>query len=373
MNNIKKKIKKNINKIKKFSKKKNFKDWLIIEVGLLAAILIAAIVICVDMGNLPDVTAQKPQLQTQQTQQSGSVETTPSTPDATQPQPTTPEETIPTWMELPEDRVLTAEKAFVYNCELGTLTFLKGEQDEKIYPASITKLLTAYVALKFLIEDETIVVGDVLDMVGAGSSRAGLKKGDVLTVEQLIAALLLPSGNDAAYVLAEAAGRQAEGDDNLKGQSAIDVFMREMNGQAKLFGMTGTHFTNPDGYHEADHYTTIDDLVKMTEKVMEDEIIMKYAKTAGMSNPAADAASSGEDSKFAVWENTNELINPNSVYYCPYATGLKTGQTPSAGSCLLTSFVVDERVWIVGVFGCPTETSRFEDTIQLFNEALLEG
>ena len=362
------KVKKKIRKITKF------KDWLLIEVCLLAAILVAAVLVCVDMGNLPAGAAQKPQLQTQQTQQATGAETTPSTPEASQPQATVPEATEPTWMELPEDRVLTAEKAFVYNCETEIMTFVKGAQDEKVYPASITKLMTAYVALRFLIPDEKITVGDVLDMVGEGSSRANLKKGDVLTVEQLIAALLLPSGNDAAYVLAEAAGREAEADYGLKGQAAIDIFMREMNGQAKLFGMSGTHFTNPDGYHEADHYTTINDMVKMVKGVMENEIIMKYAGTASMPIPTAGTViSGGEGNDETQWTNTNELINPNSVFYCPYATGLKTGQTPSAGSCLLSSFVVGEQVWIIGVFGCPTELSRFEDTLQLFNDALIGG
>ena len=75
----------------------------------------------------------------------------------------------------------------------------------------------------------------------------------------------------------------------------------------------------------------------------------------------------GEEVK---WENTNQLINPNSEYYCPYAIGLKTGKTLSAGSCLLTAFERQGRMWVVGVFNCSTDDTRFEDTMQLFNELL---
>ena len=65
------------------------------------------------------------------------------------------------------------------------------------------------------------------------------------------------------------------------------------------------------------------------------------------------------------------LIDPESPYYCPYAVGLKTGQTPSAGSCLLSAFRMDGRELLIGVFGCPKETDRFDDTLQLFNKIVL--
>jgi len=70
------------------------------------------------------------------------------------------------------------------------------------------------------------------------------------------------------------------------------------------------------------------------------------------------------------WKNTHALIHPDSEYYCPYAIGLKTGQTPSAGSCLLSAFRCEGRTLIIGVFGCPETQDRFADTLQLFNEAI---
>ena len=75
---------------------------------------------------------------------------------------------------------------------------------------------------------------------------------------------------------------------------------------------------------------------------------------------------SGEERK---WENTNALINPESEFYCPYAVGLKTGQTPRAGSCLLSAFQYQGRTLVIGVFGCPKIEDRFIDTLALFNHA----
>ena len=73
-------------------------------------------------------------------------------------------------------------------------------------------------------------------------------------------------------------------------------------------------------------------------------------------------------SKTRTWYNTNHLIHTDNKYYCPYAIGLKTGQTPTAGSCLLSGFECAGKTLVIGVFGCPEEDDRFADTIQLFNE-----
>jgi D-alanyl-D-alanine carboxypeptidase len=329
-------------KRRKYNKIKKLKTWLMIEAGVLAVVVLIAIIVTVDLANKKD--QHGPQLQQVV---------------ATEPSTQAPE-TEPTWMEFPADREITAAQAFIFDCGELRLDTVKGAENDKLYPASVTKLLTAYVALQYLAPTDQIVAGDVLDLVGAGSSVAQIKKGDVLTVEQLVAALLLPSGNDAAYILAEACGRAAEADDTISGWSAISIFMREMNAYARSFGMKNTNFTNPDGYHDPNHYTTVSDLVKLTQKVMEDETIMKYTKVSTM-----DMTLGGET---VTWHNTNAIIDPSSPYYCPYAVGMKTGKTPSAGSCLLTVFTYAEHTWIIGVFGCPTEESRFEDTLQIFNQ-----
>lgn len=321
------------------------KKWLIFEIFALAVVLAVAIWVFSTMpagGQLPTPP-----------------ETTAPTEETTQPT----EETLG-WMTFPEDRQLTAQQAFVYNCQTKEFTFLLGHENDRVYPASITKLFTAYVALQFLQPDQVITAGDVLDMVGYGSSVAGIEKGNALTVGMLVQGMMLPSGNDAAYILADAAGRVIADDPEIGAGSAVTVFLREMNGQARALGLKNTQFTNPDGYHSPDHYTTFADLVKITEKVLENDTILYCTKM------------SKETVKFATgekkdWENTNFLVVPESPYYCPIATGLKTGQTPSAGSCLLSSFRTEEgEEWIIGVFGCPDIPDRYEDTLQLLNETL---
>ena len=268
----------------------------------------------------------------------------------------------PTWNTYSPDRAITAQQYFVYDLGKQTYITISGSGDERIYPASVTKLFTAYTALQYLEPLSTITAGEALTLVVPGSSVADIKEGERHPVETLITAMLLPSGNDAAYILAVEAGRQIKNDNTLSPSAAAGVFVDRMNQLAKEMGMTGTNFVNPDGIHKADHYTTFDDLVIMAELSLNNEIIASTAEFT------TSQVSIGDDTQ-KLWHNTNALIDPNSSYYCPYAVGLKTGQTPSAGSCLLSAFRYEDATYVVGVFGCEDEKSRFDDTLQLFNQA----
>ena len=309
------------------------------------------------------------------------VQTDPAeTDDTTATEPSTEVPTtafVPDWPTYPANRALLAKQYFVYDCNSESFLSISGAQDERVYPASITKLFTAYVAMQYLKPDTQITAGSALDLVAWGSSVAKIQTGDVLTVEQLVEAMMLPSGNDAAYILAVEAGRaimakseQITEDGGQSSASQLDaisattVFMNEMNEQALALGMTGTHFVNPDGIHDEYHYTTFEDLTILGKLAMENETIMQYAVIA-----KEQMTLHGETIE---WKNTNALIDPNSPYYCRYAVGLKTGQTPSAGSCLLSAFIKDGQELLIGVFGCPEEEDRFDDTLQLFNEVVLE-
>lgn len=274
---------------------------------------------------------------------------------------TVPTEPEPTWTTIPADRTITAAQAFVFDCEAEEFIHMIGEPTETVYPASITKLFTAYTALQYLPGAAQITVGDELDMVGYGSSVADLKKGDVLTVDQLIEGMMLPSGNDASYILAVAAGRVIAGEE-LSPVAAAGVFMREMNALTRSHSMNGTNFTNPDGYHADKHYTTMEDLVRLANLALNTPSILRYTTVA------ADTITLND--RELEWHNTNALIDPESPYYCPVALGLKTGQTPRAGSCLLSAFDLDGRIIIIGVFGCPEEEDRFADTLQLLQLAM---
>lgn len=273
-------------------------------------------------------------------------------------EPTEPPTEPPTWPTYPESREITAQQAFVYDCDTGEFLYISGSQSETVWLASITKLFTAHVALKYLSPEDEVTVGDELDMVAWGSSVADLEKGNILTVEMLIEAMMLPSGNDAAYTLAAAAGRAIDGDENLSASAAVNVFMAQMNQEARLQGMLNTHFANPDGIHDPDHYSSMGDLAILGKLALDWPAIIRCCTVA------RDMVTPIEGRSFA-WKNTNALIDPASEYYCRICLGLKTGQTPDAGSCLLSAFDLDGRKIVIGVFGCPETDDRFPDTLQL--------
>lgn len=348
------------------------KKIMIIEIAVLIVLLIVAIAVCVKVTGrepAPDLPVDSPNAEQ-------------TTTEETEEETTAPEETTepgPTWMTTPPGRQLLAQQYFVYDVNNDTFVTSSASPEERVWPASVTKLFTAYVAMQFVEPDRPITAGDALDQVAWGSSVAKLGKGDTLTAEQLVEAMLLPSGNDAAYVLAAEAGKIIADDFSMNGVAAVMTFMEEMNRQAQELGMTGSHFVNPDGIHSDDHYMSYADLCLLGKLSLQNETIMKYANVARdvVSLPSQLTAENSANNTNPTlepgqveWKNTNKLIHEDSEYYCPYAIGLKTGQTPTAGSCLLSAFEIDGKQWIIGVFGCPEEDDRFDDTIQLFNKTI---
>ncbi len=326
------------------------KKLIFLEMAVLSVLLVVAVLISAR--------------QDQPTFSQGNISASSNATDTTEETQTEAAQTGPTWNTYPEDRQITAKQYFVYDCKARTYLLNSGAEDDRVYPASITKLFTAYVAMHYLHPDTYYTVGDALDMVVPGSSVAKLQKGDILTARQLLEGMLLSSGNDAAYMLACEAGRIITGRPDLDAASAVQAFVDEMNKRAKAMGMPNTHFVNPDGIHDPDHYSTIQDLTTLAAICLENNTIMRNTIT-----PEADIVLHEET---VVWKNTNALIDPTSEYYCPYAIGLKTGQTPNAGSCLLSAFRKDGQFLVIGVFGCPEETDRFDDTLQLFNQFVLD-
>ena len=350
------------------------KKILLIEIMVLLVLLIVSIAICANIAkNNPP---KEPEVSNTPAVQQ------PDTPPAEDDTPPASEEDPvpagPTWMTVPADRQLLAQQYFVYDVKNDTFITSNATPDERVWPASVTKLFTAYVALQYMEPDRLITAGDALDQVAWGSSVANIGKGDTLTAEQLVEAMLLPSGNDAAYVLAAEAGKIIANDFSINDVAAVMTFMETMNRQAQEVGMTGSHFVNPDGIHSDDHYMSYADLCILGKLALQNETIMKYANVAKdvayLPSLVDEEAEPDSDSKLEPgeieWKNTNKLIHEGSDYYCPYAIGLKTGQTPTAGSCLLSAFRKDGQEWIIGVFGCPEEDDRFDDTIQLFNQTI---
>lgn len=260
---------------------------------------------------------------------------------------------------MPENYTLTATHAFVYDCGREDLLFTMGDQQQSISPASLTKLLTAYVALQNLPKDTLITAGEEVTWIDPASSVAFVKPGNTLSVELLVEGMLLQSGNDAAYALAVAAGRVIAREETLAARNALVVFMKEVNRQAQALGLENTHFVTPDGLDAEGHRTTASDMLKIALLVMEEPTLRHYA---GVSKDTV-IFESGESHD---WLNTNFLLHPESPYYCPEACGMKTGYTSKAGACMIAAFYTGDRYLLVGIFGCPKYEDRFADAMFLY-------
>ncbi len=258
-----------------------------------------------------------------------------------------------------------ANYAFVYDPQADWLLYEKGNVQERVYPASLTKLFTAYVALQYLQPDTVVTVGQEVKLIHPESSVAGLKPGNRLTVYMLVQGMLLPSGNDAAYALAAAAGRVLADGENLSTQAAIARFLQEVNSQAQALGLNGTHFANPDGVHRSDHYTTAYDLLQIASLAMKNPVISAVCAQS----TATVTLESGEKH---TWVNTNALLHKDSVYYVPECRGLKTGYEGPAGYCLLTAFPCEDYYRFVLVLQAPTLEDRFADSLWLYQQYLVD-
>ncbi len=247
---------------------------------------------------------------------------------------------------------------FVYSVDSGEFIGLRGRH-ERVYPASTTKLLTILYALTLLEPTEEVTPGNELTLVRADSSIAYVKADHTLTVEMLIEGMLLPSGNDAAYALAAAAGCKLA-PDAADGIEAVEAFMQGMNAYAAELGSCGSHFTVPDGLAGSEHYTTLEDMAIIAMHAAENELIMTYASLAEDNVVYA----SGHTNH---WENTNLLLDPDSVYYDSRVTGLKTGSIDRSYN-LICSAEKDGARYIIGLFGGSEKEGRFADAGRILDD-----
>ncbi len=257
------------------------------------------------------------------------------------------------------DSFITSEFAVLYDPDTDIVLYRKNSQ-KKLYPASTTKILTAITASS-VIKDKNlqITVGDEIELIGLESSVAGLKKGMKLSFEMLMDALMLPSGNDAAYTMAVTTARIYKNDKKLSNEKAVKVFMQLVNETAKKLGAKGTHFVTPDGWHDDDHYTTAEDLA----------LFAAYAKTV----PIVKNSFSKENAKWKLlsgekveWYNSNKLIDSESEHFSTYCDGVKTGFTDQAGTSVVSSATVDGRTLIAVAMNGYTLDQKYIDCNVLF-------
>ncbi len=249
--------------------------------------------------------------------------------------------------DTPDDAGLPASKAYALYCVNDDSLLAKKGLDKKISIASTTKLVTVSVMLKYLNPYDYVTVGEEVWLAKPDSTLSYIQPGLQIPVNDLIAAILLPSGNDAAYTAAVNTARAASGDYYMDDNTAVEYFCGLMNDFAAEQGMTGTHFANPEGWDDSDHYSTAGDLLKAAKYVLSVPVLREVV---GEYQWYYDAY---------VWTNTNLFVNPYSEFYRGDCIGIKTGTTASAGSCLVSAFNIGGKDYICIVMGCEENEDRY--------------
>ncbi|MCL2300482.1 MAG: D-alanyl-D-alanine carboxypeptidase [Firmicutes bacterium] len=239
---------------------------------------------------------------------------------------------------------IAAKAAVLMDASTGKV-LVKHNENERLYPASVTKVMTLLLVAEALESGKLVLDGKVSASSAAaskGGSQIWLKEGETMTVEELLKAAAIYSANDASCALGEAVAGSEEG------------FVRLMNERAKELGMKNTHFVNCTGLDDdtTEHLTTALDIALMGRELLRHDIVIKYS-TIWM-----DSLRGGE----------TELVNTNRlVRFYEGATGIKTGTTSKAGCCIAASAKRGETHLVAVVLGSGSSDDRFETAKRLLN------
>ncbi len=256
------------------------------------------------------------------------------------------------------DLVLEAECACLFSIEDDMILYEKNAE-ERVIPASTTKLVTALTVLKYCSEDEVLTAGEEINLIEQGSSTASLKVGIRGSVRTFLCAMLLPSGNDAAYSLANYTGRKILGDENAQTADAVAAFVGAMNEMAAELELEDSNFADPAGSQLENQYTTARDMIRIARACVQNEIIMDLS-----GRKSSRALFENRD---VTYQNTNLLLQPSSEYYYEGTIGLKTGSVNDE-KCLVGALEIAGRRYITVVMR-DSEEGRWKDTKILFDEA----
>lgn len=253
---------------------------------------------------------------------------------------------------------LDAHTAILYSLDTGDILYSKNA-DEKVYPASLTKMLSAIV----LIENTPDLDKEILtytneannEILGTGSVVVGLKIGEQITARQALSLLLISSGGDVAYAIAHHYGGNTDG------------FVALMNEKAKEIGLASSHFGNPVGLHDDETYTTGSDILTLTKYALKHEVFKEVTSTVRYT-----LAPTNMCSKERHYSTTNFLTNPTTNYYYQYAKGVKTGFTTEAGRCVVSTASYNGYNYLCVIMGCENKDGRrheFMDSRNLYRWA----
>lgn len=240
--------------------------------------------------------------------------------------------------------------------EAGTGEILYGKNiDDQHYPASITKVLTALVALENgKLDDKVTFTHDCVAFLQPGDSSIGMKENDEITLEQALYATLLASANEAAYAVAENVGKNAGHD--------YQWFIDQMNVRCKELGGTNSNFVNANGLHDENHYTSARDMALIGRELFKHPEFFKIVQTLQYEIPASGTCQQH------VFQQKHKMLQTGSDKYYEYAVGGKTGYTSDALATLIT-MADNGSMKLICVVLRTHGGKNYPDTTSLFNYA----
>lgn len=248
----------------------------------------------------------------------------------------------------PQGPQVQAETAIVMEADSGTVLYAKGI-DETREPASITKILTALVALEHSKLDEQVTFShNAVFSIEQGSTHIGIKEGEVLTMEQCLYGILLASANEVSNGVAEHVG------------GSIEQFVDMMNEKARELGCKNTHFSNANGLHSDEHYTTAYDMALITQAALKNPTFRSIMSTDHYIIPTTNITDEER------WLNNHHKMLRQTKFHYDGCIGGKTGYTTDAGNTLVT---VAERdgMELICVTLKTNATAVYTDTAQLLD------
>lgn len=243
---------------------------------------------------------------------------------------------------------LQSKAALLMESSTGEIIFSRNEH-EKVYPASITKIMTALLALEaldrgeFTLQDEVPVTETAAQM---GGSQLFLSTGDVVDMESLLIGLVVGSGNDAAVALAEYMA------------GSVENFVERMNSRAEELGMRNTHFTNPTGLHDENHFTTAFDTALMARELLAYPLYFQWSTIWMDEHFLEGKIKSGK----VFLSNTNRLVR-----YYQGCDGIKTGYTDQSLHSIVATAKRNGTRFLSIVFNAPTSDIRYLEARQLLD------
>lgn len=247
-----------------------------------------------------------------------------------------------------------AQSAYLKDRTTGTV-LLNINSGDRRYPASTTKVMTALLVLEHAKLDDAVTISEEdFSALDENSMTAGLEVGETLTVRDMLACLLLPSANECAYALA----RHVSG--------SVDAFVELMNARAEDLGCKDTHFANPCGLQDENHYSTAYDLSLIFDAALKLPDFVEIAGAATWELPATNMQEA------RTIETTDKLVDANGPVYVEGVQAAKTGYTEAAGRCLLAAAAQGDMNLMGVVLGAPDTvsssgvTANFVDMYTMF-------